>query len=206
MDGQEFTDAVRDDHETALSRLGSSKWVYALTGGEMDGDAVAAAWAAEAGAASETFAGWADDESDGAAADVFADVARTAADHGDDADSADDAGDPHRPMYGALAGLETTVERTGGLLAWALVAEQTLAQFVGFFVGDADPSSANTFRDRRSDLQDERERAEALLDDVCDDDADWEAARAAADQVVDAAYDDYVETLESMGIKPKNVC
>jgi hypothetical protein len=205
MNGQEFTDVVRDDHETALSRLGSSKWVYALTGGEMDADAVAAAWAAEAGATNETFAGWATDEADDGAADVFADVAETAADHGD-ADDADGAGDAHRPMYATLAALETTVERAGGLLAWALVTEKTLAQFVGFFVGDADPSSANTFRDRRSDLGDERERAEALLDDVCDDGADWTAAREAADRVVEAAYDDYVETLESMGIKPKNVC
>jgi hypothetical protein len=203
MNGQEFTDAVRDGHETALSRLGSSKWVYALTGGEMDADAVAAAWAAEARAANETFAVWAADEAADGVADVFADVAETAADHGGDADG---AGDAHRPMYGTLAALETTVERAGGMLAWALVTEKTLAQFVGFFVGDADPSSANTFRDRRSDLGDERERAEALLDDVCDDDADWTAAREAADRVVEAAYDDYVETLESMGIKPKNVC
>jgi hypothetical protein len=29
---------------------------------------------------------------------------------------------------------------------------------------------------------------------------------AAAAEVIQSAYEDYVETLESMGIKPKNVC
>jgi hypothetical protein len=204
MDGQEFTDAVRDAHETPLSRLGSSKWVYALTGGEMAADAVEAAWATEAGAAGDMFAAWADDDPHEEAADVFAGVAETAADHGGDVGDAEPDETP--PVYGALADLEGTAARAGGLLAWTLVAEQTLAQMVGFFVGDADPSTANTFRDRRSDVHDERERAESLLETVCDDDADWEAARDAADRVVAAAYDDYVETLESMGIKPKNVC
>ncbi|WP_152039523.1 transcription antitermination protein [Salinigranum salinum] len=199
MNAQELTDAVHDAHETPLSRLGSSKWVYALTGGEMDADAVDAAWTGEARAAHDVFTAWAADEPDADAAAVFAGVAETAAEHGGDADDA-------RPMYGTLADVEGTAARAGGLLAWTLVTEKTLAQLVGFYVGDADPSSADTFRDRRSDVQAQRDAAENLLDDVCDDAADWEAARDAADRVVTAAYDDYVQTLESMGIKPKNVC
>jgi hypothetical protein len=201
MNGQEFTDALRDDHETPLSRLGSSKWVYALTGGEMDGDAVEAAWATETAAAHETFAAWGDDEGSDEAAAAFADVAETAAGHGDVGTETETP-----PTYEALAGIEGTAARAGGLLAWALVTEKTLAQMVGFFVGDADPSSANTFRGYRSDLQDQVTAAADLLDTVCDDEADWDAARTGADQVIEAAYDDYVETLESMGIKPKNVC
>jgi hypothetical protein len=201
MNAQELTDAVRDAHETPLSRLGSSKWVYALTGGEMDGDAVDAAWTGETRAAHDVFTAWAADEPDADAAAVFADVAEMAAEHGGDAD----ADDP-RPMYDALGDVEGTAARAGGLLAWTLVTEKTLAQLVGFYVGDANPSSANTFRDRRSDVQVQRDAAESLLEDVCDADADWEAARDAADCVVTTAYDDYVETLESMGIKPKNVC
>lgn len=200
MNAQEFTETVRDAHETPLSRLGSSKWVYALTGGEMDGDAVTAAWATEASATRETFEAWADSEDDEAAASAFADVAEFAADHGGD----DDVETP--PRYDALAALEGTPARAGGLLGWALVAEKTLAQMVGFFVGDADPSTANTFRDRKSAVQDLRATAESLLDEVCADDDAWAAARAGADEVVEAAYVDYVETLESMGIKPKNVC
>ena len=201
MNAQEFTDTVRSAHETPLSRLGSSKWVYALTGGEMTGDAVRAAWATDARATHGTFTAWADG-TDADAAAVFTDVAETVGDHVD-GDASDDA--DSRPMYDALAGLDDTVSRAGGLLAWSLVAEKTLAQMVGFFVGDADPRTADTFRDYRSDVQTLRTTAEDLLDSVCDDDADWDRAREAADRVVEAAYDDYVETLESMGVKPKNV-
>jgi hypothetical protein len=202
MNAQEFTDTVRSAHETPLSRLGSSKWVYALTGGEMTGDAVQAAWTADAHAAHETLTAWADD-SDTDAAAAFADVAETVGDH---VDGDIDAETEPRPVYDALAGLDGTTARAGGLLGWTLVAEKTLAQMVGFFVGDADPGTANTFRDYKSDSQRLREAAEALLDTVCADDADWERARDGADRVVEAAYDDYVETLESMGVKPKNVC
>ncbi|MFD1594185.1 transcription antitermination protein, partial [Haloplanus litoreus] len=35
MDGTTLVDALTDDLETELSRLGSSKWLYALTDGEM---------------------------------------------------------------------------------------------------------------------------------------------------------------------------
>jgi hypothetical protein len=200
MDGQEFTDEVRAAHETPLSRLGSSKWVYALTGGEMDAEHVERAWATEAAAAHGTFTAWVDDESTDEAATVFADVADVVG----PAAAAGGAETP--PTYRTLAAFEGTVERAGGLLAWTLVTEKTLAQMVGFFVGDADPSSADTFRDRRSGLQDARGTAADLLDEVCHDDADWAAARTAADRVIETAYDHYVETLESMGIKPKNVC
>jgi hypothetical protein len=198
MNGQEFTDTVRTAHETPLSRLGSSKWVYALTDGEMTGDAVQTAWAADARAARETFDAWAADADDPARA-AFAEVAETVGAH------AAAAAEP-RPTYEALRSLDDTAARAGGLLAWTLVAEKTLAQMVGFFVGDADPGTANTFRDHRTEIQALRETAEALLDELALDDADWDRAREGADRVVEAAYDDYVETLESMGVKPKNVC
>jgi hypothetical protein len=200
MNAPEFTETVRDDHETPLSRLGSSKWVYALTGGEMAGDAVEAAWAVEARAACETFEAWAADDPTEEAERAFADVAAFAAEHGGDGEA------ETPPTYEALADLTGTAARAGGLLAWTLVAEKTLAQMVGFFVGDADPSTANTFRDRKSGVREARETAEALLDEVCSDDDAWAAARTGADAVVEAAYADYVDTLESMGIKPKNVC
>jgi len=77
---------------------------------------------------------------------------------------------------------------------------------VGFFVGDADPSTAGTFRDLRDDADADRDRIVAALDDRCDSEDDWDRATDAATAVVEATYDDYVETLESMGVKPKNVC
>jgi hypothetical protein len=200
MNAAEFTETVRDANETPLSRLGSSKWVYALTAGEMDGDAVTAAWATEASATRETFEGWAETEASDDAASAFADVAAFAAEQGGDGEV------ELPPRYDALASLDGTAARAGGFLGWTLVAEKTLAQMVGFFVGDADPSTANTFRERKSALQERRTEAESLLDVVCPGDEAWAAARAGADEVVEAAYADYVDTLESMGIKPKNVC
>ncbi len=200
MNASEFTESVRSAHETPLSRLGSSKWVYALTGGEMEADAVEAAWAAEASAARETFEAWTESEERETAANVFADAASFADENGGDGEA------ELSPTYEALESLDETAARAGGLLAWTLVAEKTLAQVVGFFVGDADPSTANTFRERKSALGELQEVTESLLDEVCGDDDAWQAARAGADEVVEAAYADYVETLESMGIKPKNVC
>jgi hypothetical protein len=86
------------------------------------------------------------------------------------------------------------------------VAGARLDQTVGFFVGDADPQSAQAMRDLRADVDTEREDAVALLDAVCADADDWAHATEAASGVVGAAYDDYVERLEAMGVKPKNVC
>jgi len=206
MDGQDFLDAVRDDHETALSRLGSSKWIYALTGGEMDGEHVRRAAADEASVAATTFDAWAADEGDETAAETFVDAADTARDHLETVRPEDYRPVESLPAYDALAGVEGTAARSGAFLARALVTGETLGQMVGFFVGDADPGTANTFRDLRGDVEAQRDAAVDLLDAVCGSDDDWETAREAADTVIEAAYDDYVETLESMGVKPKNVC
>ena len=203
MDATEFLDAVRDDHETPLSRLGSSKWIYALTGGGMDGEHVRAAAADEAHVAARTFDAWAADELDADAAGLFeecADVAREEYDRlaDDDHQPADSI-----PLYDTLDSLEGTDARLGGLLGRTLVTEKTLAQMVGFFVGDADPTTAGTFRDLRGEVEDQRA---AVVDALDARDPDWDAARKGADAAVEAAYDDYVTTLESMGVKPKNVC
>ncbi|NNC25007.1 transcription antitermination protein, partial [Salinisphaera sp. USBA-960] len=55
----------------------------------------------------------------------------------------------------------------------------------------------------KSDLNDQLDALDDAVSDLVEDDA---VAREAADAVVEAAYDEYVETLESMGVKPKNVC
>jgi len=196
MDGTTLVDTLTDDLETQLSRLGSSKWLYALTGGDMTGEAVRAAAAADAAAAAETFASW--------DADPFDALATSAADRRDAVDA--DAAPADRHADGALAALDDPVARLGGALGYCLVLDRTVGQMVGFFVGDADPSTANQFRDLRDGVADDRDRVLDALDDACTTDDDWERAAAAATTVVEAAYDDYVETLESMGVKPKNVC
>jgi hypothetical protein len=201
MDGTTLVDTVTDDLETQLSRLGSSKWLYALTDGDMTGEAVRAAAAADAAAAAETFGAWADD-ADGAA-ETFDALAASAADRRDAVDP--DAAPADRRIDEALAGLDGTVSRLGGALGYLLVLDRTVGQMVGFFVGDADPSTANQFRDLRDGVDADRTRVVDALDSACSGD-DWDRAADAATAVVEAAYDDYVERLESMGVKPKNVC
>ncbi|AZH24054.1 transcription antitermination protein [Haloplanus aerogenes] len=204
MDGTTLVDTLTDDLETELSRLGSSKWLYALTDGDMTGDAVRAAAATDAAAAAETFETWAAD-ADGDAEALFEALAADAADRRDALDADADAAD--RRTYDTLAGLDDPVDRAGGALGYALVLDRTMGQMVGFFVGDADPSTANQFRDLRSGIDDAQDHVVDTLDTLCADDDDrWDRATAAATAVVDATYEDYVETLESMGVKPKNVC
>jgi hypothetical protein len=205
MDGSSLTAAIRSESETELSRRSSSKALYAATGGEMDAAAVAGATASDARRAAAIVADWADDEAVEAAATLFEDCAATLAAQHERLDP-DAASEPLDPMYDRLAGLDGTVERLAGLLARTLVAHGVVGQAVGFFVGDADPATADEFRALRGELDDQRERVEATLESVVGGDEDETAALEAATAVVDAAYDWYVETLESMGVKPKNVC
>ncbi|MFC7205074.1 transcription antitermination protein [Haloferax namakaokahaiae] len=197
----QFLDSLRDDHETPLSRLGSSKALYALTEGDMNADAVRAAAAADASAAADLFDQWTAAEANGDAATHFSNVAETARDHLETVAADDETDAPQ--LYDVLAEFETTDERLGGALARALVSLKATEQMVGFFVGDADPKSANSFRTVKSDLQDQLDELAEAVDELVDDE---DLARTAADAVVQSAYDEYVETLEGMGIKPKNVC
>ena len=198
-------DAIEDDYETELSRLGSSKALYALTGGEMETDAVLAALVAWSAAAADVFEEWTDDTH----GDLFDRAAGTARDHADRiAETAD--GDPSE-VATADAEADQVVDvlevqddpdaRLGALLAWTMVTDRTLAQAVGFFVGNADTTAADLFRGLRSDVDDRREDALEGLDG-----ADRDVARAAGDEVVEAAYDQYVQRLEGMGVKVKPVC
>lgn len=209
MNADDLLAAVRDDTETELSRLGSSKSLYAYTGGDMDGPAVLAAAADLAHAAGETYADWVATEDHDAARDRFDAVATAEADRYEAIrDELDADYDPETvpAIQEYLRGLEDTAARAGGLLAATLVAKKLTEQLTGFFVGDADPQTASTFRGFGSDLDDRREAALELLDDVCEDDVDWDRAREAAVGAVAAAYDEYVEKLEAQGVNPKPVC
>ncbi len=208
MTPSEFLDAVRDDNETALSRLGSSKSLYAATGGEMDAGPVLEAAADAEHVAAQTFHAWAADEFNDEATVVFE---TTAAEEDEHADAVLAELDDYQPdddatgMQAYLRGLDDTVERAGALVGRILATEKSKEQLTGFFVGQADPQTASVFRDLKGDLDDQRERALALLDDVCED-ADWQTAKDAADAAIQAAYDEYTEQLEAMGVNPKPVC
>jgi hypothetical protein len=208
MNGAELRAEIGSEYETELSRLGSSKSMYAATDGEMETGAVLSAMADRAAAAGETFDAWTAATTDTVLADVYGSLAGDQ--HAAAGRIADAGGGAARDRPTALEtylrGLDTPARRAGGLLAWALVTDETLSQAVGFFVGNADPGSADLFRDLRSDVEGGLERIEELLADACEDEGDWERAREAAGGAVEAAYDGYVETLESLGVKVKPVC
>jgi len=98
------------------------------------------------------------------------------------------------------------VARLGGLVGWALVADETASQCSGFFTGQADPGTASTFRGFREDYEATQEAVLDALADRCESEADWERAAAAATGAIEAAYAEYVERLEAMGVNPKPVC
>ncbi|QLH76032.1 rubrerythrin family protein [Halosimplex rubrum] len=204
MDSQEFVEAVREESATPLSRLGSSKALYADTEGEMDDDAVLGAVADRARFAAERFDAWADAES-GDVSELFADAAATERDHAEAA--ADERGEyePGEPpaVVAHLEGVSGTAERLGAFVGWALAAGNNADQVVGYFVGQASPRTASTFRAFGDDYDEYVERASELLAAETEDPENAVAAAAAA---IEADYEDYFETLEELGVNPKPVC
>jgi len=211
MTADDFTDHVRTDNTTALSRLGSSKALYAETAGELETETVLRAAALAEASAHETFTQWADTESDESAAELFFDFADQEADHYEtvadrlaEPPAVDDA--DLSAMQTTLRGFETTVERAGGLVGRCLVAKQSKQQYTGYFVGDADPRTASVFRELGEDVTAQLERATTLVERVCETDVDTEQAHEAATATIQAAYDEYTTSLESLGVNPKPVC
>ena len=208
----DFIETVKTETSTALSRLGSSKALYAETGGELEADTVLRAAAIAEDAARETFETWADNESHEAAAELFADVASEEADHYDTV--AAKLNEPPRAadaeqlpaIQSTLRGSESTVERAGGLVGRCLVAKKSKEQYTGYFVGDADPQTASVFRDLGGDVEGQLTRAAELVDAVCETPADREDAESAATEAIETAYKEYTDSLESMGVNPKPVC
>jgi hypothetical protein len=196
---------VQNDAETELSRLNSSKALFAMTEGEMSEEPLLSALATRFDAIATVYEEWAA-EGDGEIAAVAAEAAETVREHlatiraaGDlseeSASSADD------PVGQALSEQANDAARLGAIVGEALVTGKILDQVVGFFVGNADPQTAGTFRDVRDATEERGSAAEAALS---DDQAD--AAEASATALVEAAYDDYVARLEAQGVNPKPVC
>ncbi len=207
MNADDLVDAVRTEHNTALSRLGSSKTLFADTGGEMTDDEVFAATATSLSHAAAVVEEWAD-ATGGDLGGVVAETATVVDDHA--ADVAGrleevEAGDEPAAV-GALADCDGEVARAGGLLGWLLVRDRKTTQLTGYFTGQADPTTASEFRGFGGDYDDLLASLGDALEAACADAADWERAEAAAGDVVVAAYDEYVETLEAMGVNPKPVC
>jgi hypothetical protein len=208
MNPDEFIDAVKDENETALSRLGSSKSLYADTEGEMEPEEVLTAAATAEHHAAETYEAWADEE-EGDVAEAFAETAAEERDHYDTVVGELDAHEPGEvpAIQEYLRDLDGTVERIGGFVGRTLAAEKSKGQLTGFFTGQADPQTASLFRGMSGDLEAQLERATDLLEAECGDDEEcWERAQEAATGAIQAAYEEYTERLESMGVNPKPVC
>jgi len=209
-DPDAFVEAVSEDNQTALSRLGSSKSLYANTGGEIDTEPVLEATADAEYAAWQTFREWADDEADDEARAAFETTAEEEQNHYETVDGKldDDEYEPNEipQLHEYLRDREDTVERVGALVGRILASQRSKDQDVGYFVGDADPQTASLFRGFGEDLDDQLARAKTLLETVCDGDEDRDRAQEAARGAIQAAYDEYVETLEGMGANPKPVC
>ena len=211
MTASDFVDSVSETNQTALSRLGSSKSLYAETDGELETEQVLRAAAIAEAAASETFAAWADDEEHAEAADRFATVADEEADHYEtvagELDDPPQAADSETPaIQSVLRAFDDTVERVGGLVGRCLVAKKSKEQYTGYFTGQADPQTASLFRGLGDDVDAQIEAAADLIDAICTTDDDRERAHAAASEAIQAAYDEYTESLEAMGVNPKPVC
>ncbi|AGB36001.1 hypothetical protein [Natronococcus occultus] len=207
-DTEGVLEAVRAENETELSRLGSSKSLYAETGGEIDTEPVLRATADAEYAAWRTFESWANDEDHDAAREAFETTAAEERDHYETVAEKLDGYEPETVpnLHEHLRGLEDTVERTGAFVGRILASKRSKEQVVGYFVGDADPQTAGLFREFGDDLDDQLERATDLLEAVCTDEADRERAVEAAGESIEAAYDEYVASLEELGANPKPVC
>lgn len=209
-DSNAFVEAVRDANQTPLSRLGSSKYLYAETGGELETEPVLLAAAQAERAAWQTFEGWAEDEADEAVSAFFETVAEEERTHFERV--AEQVGTPVEDsdsipaLHEYLREQTETVDRLGAFVGRALASKRSKAQVVGYFVGNADPQTAELFRGLSGDVDDQLERATALLEALEWDEAELARAREAASDAIGAAYREYVERLESMGVNPKPVC
>jgi hypothetical protein len=200
MDAADTIAAVEEETTTERSRLGSDKTLVAATGATLEADAVWRAAATREAGVTEALDGWLTD-ADGAVAGAFERAAAAASERAGRIDAT--PGDPDA-LSVHLGTLGSAAERVGaGLVAAPLVFDRFYLQVVSFFVNEADEGNADVARELRSgasDLGPAREALGAL------DDSGRERARDAAVDAVGVAYDEYAETLESMGLDPKPIC
>ncbi|NUB91619.1 rubrerythrin family protein [Haloterrigena sp. SYSU A121-1] len=210
MDADGFRDAVEDSMDSELERLGSSKLLVALTDADLTAETVLRTVADGERAAMETFEDWADDEGHEDAQELFAEFRDQERDHyervADLLEGEGDADATGGPMHETLRSLEDATARLGGLVGRSMVGERMHLQVVSFFVNEGDERRAEQFRELRSETAAQGDRALELLEDVCDEDGDWDRARDATEEVIEIAYDAYAGSLDEMGIDPKPIC
>jgi len=210
MDGRTLREDVEAGKGPQLDRLGSSKYLVALTDATLEEEAILEAVAGSEYLARETFAAYADAESNPVAREAFEAVAEQEAEHYDRVRERLGARpEPDHPgaVHGYLREREDTVARlAGGLVGRPLVSLRAHTQVVSFYVNEADHAGAELFRDLKAETAAELDRGVDALDAVCETDDDWERARATAEYVVQLAYDEYADSLETLGVNPKSTC
>lgn len=210
VDPERFVEAVREENQTPLSRLGSSKSLYADTDGELDRKPVLEAVARAEHAAWQTFQSWADDESNDETRAFFERVAEQERIHYERvADRLDADWSPSEPtpaLHEDLRARSETVDRLGAFVGRVLASKRSKDQVIGYFVGNADPQTADMFRDFGDQLDEQLTGASALLESIVTGEAEYDRALEAASDAIGAAYDEYVESLEALGANPKPVC
>ncbi len=208
MDAGAFREDLEAAKATQLDRLGSNKLLLALTEADLEADSVLRAAAASEYAAAETFRQWESDETEADARELFASVAGQEEEHLDRVvahlDGFDEPAAPG-PMHSFLRGLDETVPRVAaGLVARGIVSTKSHTQIISFFVNQADRERADLFRDLKAETEGEIDDGLAYLEMAPD--ADREAAMAAAEYVIQVAYDDYADGLRDLGLDPKPIC
>jgi|AntDeeMetagen134_2_1112570.scaffolds.fasta_scaffold02381_5 hypothetical protein len=210
MDAASLRDSVEAEKRTQLDRLGSSKYLIALTDADLTEDVVLEAVAVSEYLARETFETYRDVEEHDVAREAFAAVAEQEAEHYDrvcerlgSRPEPDHAG----AVHGYLRERDDTVARLGGgLLGRPLVSTRTHTQVVSFFVNEADRAGADLFRELKRETSEELDCGVDALDAVCETDDDFERARGTAEYTIQLAYDEYADSLEELGVNPKSVC
>lgn len=208
MDAGAFLEDLKASKATQLDRLGSNKLLLALTDADLETESVLQAAAVSEYAAAETFREWAADETDERARELFDAVAEQERDHLDRVTAHLDGFEPPEapgPMHAYLRGLDDTLPRVAaGLVGRGLVSTKSHTQIIGFFVNEADRELADLFRDLRAETEAEIEDGLAYLTSA---DADTDGgAMAAAEYVIQVAYDDYADGLRGLGLDPKPIC
>ncbi len=199
-------DEVESTAGTELDRLGSEKSLIAATDANLEADAVLGVVADDLATARRVLDEWADAADDPDVADALA----AAASHFEDATDEVTAHLDREPAADAdvedyLAGADDDLDRAGaGLLGVPLVLDRTLLQVVSFFVNEAATSEADLARDIRATCDEVLDLGRELLADR--EETERERAKSAAVDVIRDAYDDYVETLDGMGLDPKPIC
>jgi rubrerythrin len=206
MTPEQFVESIATDNATALSRLGSSKGLYADTGGTMERAAVLRAAATGAFHARATFEGWAAEETNDDAREVFEATAREEGEHyglvTGELEGEHEPGETPATDE-SLRSQSDTIGRAGAFLGRTMIADRSADQATAFFVGEADTDGADLLREVGDDTEAQLARAQDLLGEVCTDSADWERASQAASDAIGAAHEEYTDTLNGMGENPE---